>query len=133
MDSVIGEWYLGGQIYKDFLELVDSESVGHAADDLVLERLLSGLPSIMEESRHQSFMEKVAVQTMSSTVAKTVLHYAKQGAVSQYQTFKDSSKCLLYQTNYLPKIPKLPLTEDKYLEHTFELSSLLLNTVMAGA
>ncbi|SZF00802.1 unnamed protein product [Blumeria hordei] len=116
MDSVIGEWYLGGQIYKDFLELVDSESMGHAADDLVIERLLSGLPSIMEESRHPSFMEKVAAQTMSSTVAKTVLHFAKQGA-----------------TNYLPKIPKLPLTEDKYLEHTFELSSLLLHTIMAGA
>ena len=81
-EDTIAEWRLGGEIYTDFLRLLDSEKHGMPVDDLVLERLLAGLPAVVEEARHPSFMETVAVETISGVVAKTVVAMGKNGEVS---------------------------------------------------
>lgn len=77
-EDMISEWHLGGQIYLDFLELADCETKSRKVDPHVLERLLSGLPAVMEDSRHPGFMETVAVETISATVAKLVVATSKE-------------------------------------------------------
>ncbi|KAH9216461.1 nuclear protein 96-domain-containing protein [Leptodontidium sp. 2 PMI_412] len=115
-ENTISEWHLGGEIYQDFLELLHNDKKGQPMDDLVLERLLSGLPAVVQESRHPSFMETVAVETISGVVAKTVIALGKKGD----------------KTN-LHKILRLPLTEDRYLKHTVELSLEYYRGVMTSA
>ncbi|KAG4426407.1 hypothetical protein IFR04_000590 [Cadophora malorum] len=115
-EGTIAEWHLGGEIYQDFLELLHNDKKGRPVDDLVLERLLSGLPAVVQDSRHPSFMETVAVETISGVVAKTVIAMSKKGEKSN-----------------LHKILRLPLTEDRYLKHTVELSLEYYRGVMASA
>jgi nuclear pore complex protein Nup98-Nup96 len=81
-ENTISEWHLGGEIYQDFLELLDSEKRGWPVNHALLERLLAGLPAVVEESRHPGFMEKVAIETISGIVAKTVVALGKKGEVS---------------------------------------------------
>jgi nuclear pore complex protein Nup98-Nup96 len=81
-ENTIAEWHLGGEIYQDFLALFDSEKRGRPVDYSLLERLLAGLPAVVEESRHPGFMEAVAIETISGVVAKTVVALGKKGEVS---------------------------------------------------
>ncbi|TVY57365.1 Nucleoporin [Lachnellula cervina] len=106
-ENMISEWHLGGQIYLDFLELADCEKKSRKVDGQVLERLLAGLPAVVEESRRPVFMERVAVETISATVAQVVVARSKEKEKSNID---------------LSKILQLPLTEDNYLKHTVGLS-----------
>jgi nuclear pore complex protein Nup98-Nup96 len=81
-EATISEWHLGGQIYQDFLQLLDSEKRGGPVDHPLLARLLAGLPAVVEESRHPGFMERVAIETISGVVAKKVAALGKKGEVS---------------------------------------------------
>jgi len=80
-ETTISEWHLGGEIYQDFLELLDSEKKARPVDNALLARLLAGLPAVVEESRHPAFMERVAIETISGVVAKTVIALGKKGEV----------------------------------------------------
>ncbi|KAG9231097.1 putative nucleoporin [Amylocarpus encephaloides] len=104
-EDAIPEWHLGGQIYLDFLELVETQKTHSHPNPKVLERLLAGLPAVVVESRYPSFMETVAVETISGAVAKHVVALRKRGEKVD-----------------LPKVLRLPLTEDKYLKHAVDLS-----------
>ncbi|OWP07149.1 hypothetical protein B2J93_6729 [Marssonina coronariae] len=115
-ETTIAEWHLGGEIYQDFLELLYRDKKGHCFDELLIERLLSGLPAVVQDARHPSFMETVAIETISSVVAKTVIAIGKKGGKAN-----------------LHKVLRLPLTEDKYLKHTVELSLEYYRGVMASA
>jgi len=90
-EGMIPEWHLGGQIYLDFLELADCEK-SRVVDRQVLERLLAGLPAVVEESRHPGFMERVAVETISAAVAKAVVAMGKNGEVS-YPSLREPFQC----------------------------------------
>lgn len=81
-ESVISEWHLGGEIYRDFLALLGAQRRGEQVPYAVLERLLAGLPAVVEEARHPGFMETVAMETMSAVVAKAVAALARDGDVS---------------------------------------------------
>jgi nuclear pore complex protein Nup98-Nup96 len=84
-EHTISEWHLGGQIYSDFLTLVDRPRLRDQKVDIpALERLLAGLPAIVEKSRKPSFMETVAVETISGTVAKQVIALGKSGEVCNH-------------------------------------------------
>jgi nuclear pore complex protein Nup98-Nup96 len=83
-ESSIAEWHLGGEIYQDYLRLLDCDKKGGVINHAVLQRLLSGLPAVVEESRHPAFMETVAVETMSGVVAKSVVAQGKIGEVRLY-------------------------------------------------
>jgi len=117
----IAEWHVGGQIYQDYLYLLDFDKKGGAFDHNALQRLLAGLPAVVEESRHPAFMETVAVETMSNVVAKTVIALGKKGEVSLRNQVWESNLTTIQKDN-LHKVLRLPLTEDKYLKHTVELS-----------
>ena len=78
----IPEWRLGGEVYQDFLDQLHSEKYGFPVDRNSLDRMLAGLPAIVEESRHPGFMEIVAVHTISDFVAKRAIVLGKEGDVS---------------------------------------------------
>lgn len=80
-EHAIPEWHQGGEIYVDFLQLLDDQRRGTAVDGAVLKRLLVGLPAVVEGSRHAGFMETVAIETMSGVVAQTVVALRKRGEV----------------------------------------------------
>lgn len=80
-ENSIAEWRRGGEIYQDFLQLLDDQKKGPPGPDRdVLERLLAGLPAAIA-ARETGFMERVAVETMSGVVAKTVVALRKSGEV----------------------------------------------------
>jgi nuclear pore complex protein Nup98-Nup96 len=81
-ENTISEWHLGGEIYQDFLELLDCQKQGRAVDHAALERLLAALPAVTEDGSHTGFMERVAVETISGVVAKTAVALGKKGEVS---------------------------------------------------
>ena len=85
-EDSISEWHLGGEIYGDFLQLVDHQKKAEPVENSVLNRLLAGLPAVVEESRHAGFTETVAIETMSGVVAKAVVEMAKKGDVSHPST-----------------------------------------------
>lgn len=85
-EASIATWHLGGEIYQDYLYLLDCDKKGGAINPTVLQRLLAGLPAVVEESRHPAFMETVAIETMSGVVAKTVIVLSKNGEVSMFHT-----------------------------------------------
>jgi nuclear pore complex protein Nup98-Nup96 len=80
-ENAISDWHLGGEIYRDYLFLLESQKKSQEFDLRVLERLLAGLPAAVEDARHPAFMETVAIETMSGVVAKTVVELAKKGEV----------------------------------------------------
>jgi nuclear pore complex protein Nup98-Nup96 len=132
-EHTVADWHLGGEIYQDFLELLDSEKRGGAADHTLLERLLSGLPAVVEPTRHPAFMEKVAIETISEVVAKAVINMGKRGEVSPIRVACLDSVLISKQKANLSKVLRLPLTEDKYLKHTVELSLQYYKGVMTSA
>lgn len=80
----IPEWYLGGELYTDYLCLLDMQKSGrHGKDDSqVLERILSSLPAMVAAGKSPSFMEVVAIKEISGVVAKLVIEMGRQGLVS---------------------------------------------------
>jgi len=72
-EDSIAEWHLGGEIYGDFLHLLDSQKKATKVDHSVLNRLLAGLPAVVEEARHPGFLERVAVECISGIVAQAVV------------------------------------------------------------
>ncbi|KAL3423762.1 nucleoporin autopeptidase [Phlyctema vagabunda] len=111
----ISEWHLGGEVYSDFLALLSSQKKAAGVSPDVVERLLAGLPAMVEESRHPAFMETVAVEIISNSVAKSVVDMKKSG-----------------QNNELSRVLQLPLTEDRYLRHTVDISIDYYKSVMVA-
>ncbi|RDW88821.1 hypothetical protein BP6252_00853 [Coleophoma cylindrospora] len=114
-EDAISEWHLGGEIYSDFLILLSSQKRATGVPADVQERLLAGLPAMVEETRHPAFMETVAVEIISNALAKEVVDLGKRGEEAD-----------------LSKVLSLPLTEDRYLRHTVDLSVDYYKSVMAG-
>jgi nuclear pore complex protein Nup98-Nup96 len=82
-EASIAEWHLGGEIYVDYLHIIEAQKKGISKIDvMVLERLLAALPAMVEDGRHASFLEVVAVQEISGVVAQLVVEMGKQGNVS---------------------------------------------------
>lgn len=82
-EASIAEWHLGGELYADYLHVIESQKKGTGKiDGMVLERLLAALPAMVEDGRHASFLETVAVQEISGIVAQIVVEMGKQGNVS---------------------------------------------------
>lgn len=80
-DSIL-EWHLGGEIYNDFLNLLDRQKTGKALEYAVVDRLLAALPAVVEDTRHPNFMETVAIETISGIVAGAVTVVGQKGDVS---------------------------------------------------
>lgn len=122
-ETKIDGWHLGGELYSDYLSLVEGQK-----DPKVLDRLLASLPAIA--NRQGSMMETIAIQEIGGAVAKTVL--ASQTLVSLLSlSWKSAQTNFFLQTKDRYKVLRLPLTEDKCLQHTVDLSLNYYKAAMA--
>jgi nuclear pore complex protein Nup98-Nup96 len=132
-EASIAEWHLGGELYADYLHLTEGQKKGIGKIDVMaLERLLAALPAMVEDGRHASFLETVAVQEISGVVAQLVVEIGKQGHVSILISLQNQSMTDMLQNKDLSRVLRLPLTEDKYLKYTVDLSLGLYRSIMAG-
>jgi nuclear pore complex protein Nup98-Nup96 len=91
-EAIIAEWHLGGELYADYLHVIEAQKKGTGKiDGMVLERLLAALPAMAEDGRHASFLENVAVQEISGVVAHVVVEMGKQGHVSKLSFLQKAS------------------------------------------
>jgi nuclear pore complex protein Nup98-Nup96 len=142
-ESSIPEWNLGGQLYVDYLSLVESQRKGLGkVDGMVLERLLAALPAIVRTDRHPGFLERVAAQEISGALSRVMAELARHGHVSisnfifyflpRRGTRRRRATTNATQNKDVSRVLTLPLTEDKYLKHTVDLSFGLYKSIMAG-
>jgi nuclear pore complex protein Nup98-Nup96 len=102
-------------------------------DGMVLERLLASLPAMVLAERHPSFLETVAVQEISGVVSRVVAELTKHSHVSfTLHPRRTSIAANVKQGKDVSRVLTLPLTEDKYLKHTIDLSLGYYKSVMAG-
>jgi nuclear pore complex protein Nup98-Nup96 len=79
----IPEWRLGGELYVDYLDILEVQKKGLSnLNSQTLERLFAALPAMVEHARHASFLEIVAVQDISGVLAKLVVELGAHGQVS---------------------------------------------------
>ncbi|KAI9700010.1 MAG: Nuclear pore complex protein Nup98-Nup96 [Candelina mexicana] len=117
------DWTLGGQVYADYMRLIQIEAKGNNDHNAskgqdqkpkILKKLVAALPAMMKDKgEHLSFHEKVAIQEMSGVVGRAVL--------AGNQSVSEGAKVL-----------QLPLTEDTYLKHTIDLSVGYYRALLAG-
>jgi nuclear pore complex protein Nup98-Nup96 len=124
----IGDWALGGEMYTDYLDLLDGQKKGKI-DAKVVERLLAALPAMYGHEENATLYENVAIQEISGVLAKTVIGMGKNVSISSDQWIAHANSS---QQKELPKLLRLPLTEDKYLQHTVDLSLGYYKSIMAG-
>ncbi|KAI9806069.1 MAG: hypothetical protein M1833_004476 [Piccolia ochrophora] len=130
----VRDWRLGGQVYLDYLRLLEldgkretisrseqanqEKQKGLPQDEsmsAVLKRLITALPAMMGDERKLGLHEKVAVQEMSGVVGRIVLGRGDLEKVIEKA-----------------KVLSLPLTEDRYLKHTVDLSFSYYKSLVAG-
>ncbi|KAI9846244.1 MAG: hypothetical protein M1837_004233 [Sclerophora amabilis] len=135
IDLVPG-WGLGGQVYLDYLQLLQLNRQhappAHEHDDSTIKqkglprdnkladlvkRLTAALPSMGggDGGATATFQEKVAVQEIGAAVARAILENRKE----------------LEKSIEKAKILSLPLTGDRYLRHSVDLSLSYYKAVMA--
>lgn len=82
-EASIADWRLGGELYADYLHLLEAQKKGMAhLNSGILERLMAALPAMTADGRGTGFLETVAVQEISGAVAKMVIDMGKDGNVS---------------------------------------------------
>lgn len=114
-------WRSGGQIYEDFVALVQPQGEGgpdRKARSELVGYLVDTLPGMREREQDVGFEERVAIKEMSAVVAKAAL--LLEGKEKEKQGVKKS------------RILNLPLTHEAGLERTLELGLGHYKAVMAG-
>lgn len=135
----VADWELGGGVYGDYLKLVKQQGLGKANASAVqlAERLVTSLPAMVGSARSVGFLQRVAAQEMSGVVAEVLAEYGRaellNGKVSRHIATRLRSSALTdEQALDHSKILRLPMTEDRYLKHTADLSLHYYRTVLAG-
>ncbi|KAF2178380.1 hypothetical protein K469DRAFT_600109 [Zopfia rhizophila CBS 207.26] len=133
-------WSQGGQVYFDYIHLLDltSHQSSYRVDDALnkdIRKLLSGLQYSLEavardkwESR--GLEERVALAEIAGVVAELV---AQNEVCFHHNSRLLESRANLLQHENKARVLKLPLTEDRWLRHTRELSMGYYRAVIAGA
>ncbi|MCJ1249171.1 hypothetical protein MMC30_006394 [Trapelia coarctata] len=108
----VADWNLGGQVYQDYVHLM--KGLTGRERQVVLKRLAGSLAALVQDRPGRlGFAEMVAVQEMSAVVGKTVL--------ADKENTADGFRVL-----------RLPLTGDKHLQHTMDLSLNYYQALMAN-
>lgn len=131
----IGEWTLGGQVYEDFIDLIQGTSKAHQKVG-VLKRLLSALPVMVQERVGTSALdETVAIKEMSAVVGKEVAKAGGEKVSSNFVLEHKNYNALTQMTSQgieTWRVLQLPLASDAYLAHTLEMGMQYYKAVMAG-
>lgn len=135
----VADWELGGAVYGDYLKLLAQQGLGKANAGAVqlAERLITSLPAMVGSTRSVGFLQKVAAQEMSGVVAEVLVEHGRAelaiGKVSSFIWTEFRSAILtIWQALDHSKVLRLPMTEDRYLKHTADLSLDYYRTVLTG-
>ncbi len=136
----IADWELGGGVYVDYLKLLAQQKMGKANAGAVqlAERLLKSLPAMVASARGVGFMQKVAAQEMSGAVAEVLAQHGKaelaNGKASPPSRVNRARGLETNMTQALDhsKTLRLPMTEDRYLKHTADLSLDYYRATLTG-
>lgn len=87
----IAEWTRGGEIYSQFLSLMQHRGKGETAPPALLEKLLAGLNVMNENVGEAEVVRYAAVSDMADETAREILQLAKKKQVSCTNTIGDGS------------------------------------------
>lgn len=134
----VAGWAQGGQIYLDYIELLDHtgrRSTYRVDEELEqeIQHLLAKLQKALEiaaRDRLEScgLEERVALMEIAGTVANLV---AKKEVCMSRSDYARMYRLTLAQTANHSRILKLPLTEDLWLKHSCHLSTSYYRNLMA--
>lgn len=136
--SSITDWELGGGMYLDYLKLLEQQHLSHANPLAVqvAERLIKTLPVMVASARAPGFSEKIAAQEMSGVVAEVLVQHGRVKSDKTKVRSIDFQLCdhkaNEMQASDHSKILRLPMTEDRYLKHTADLSLDYYRNLLMG-
>ncbi|KAI1494944.1 nuclear protein 96-domain-containing protein [Biscogniauxia mediterranea] len=110
----VPDWNVGGEIYKAFLQLIGCQRRAETPPQMLIDKLLEGLPAMHGNTPEAGITEYAALTEMAAEVAKVVAGMAKVGEMEH------------------KRILQLPLTEDVLLKHSRDLAWSNYTTVLAG-
>ncbi|KAL6890746.1 nuclear protein 96 domain-containing protein [Trichoderma evansii] len=111
----ITEWTQGGEIYGHFLQLMECREKGEIASPALLDRLLAGLNAVKDIGAESNITRYAAISDMADETAREIVK-----ATRQKQDMELRSRIL-----------SLPLTQDKLLAYSVDLSLDRYREVMA--
>ncbi|KAM0466223.1 hypothetical protein ACHAPV_001180 [Trichoderma viride] len=111
----ITEWTQGGEIYGHFLQLIECREKGEVASPALLDRLLAGLNAVKDIGAESNITRYAAISDMADETAREIVK-----ATRQKQDMELRSRIL-----------SLPLTQDKLLAYSVDLSLDRYREVMA--
>lgn len=130
----ISDWGLGGQVYEDYLAIIQNRVSGHAKLT-ILGRLMETLPNLAKHGnvgkedtgtrsedsnvKRENFEEMVALREISATVANAVLAMDDGPARKEAEMQK-------------ARVLQLPLAKEQYLRGTRELAERYYRNALAG-
>ena len=127
----VESWEVGGQVYQDFVDLVQ-DSLEEEGDRMaVLKHLLSALPE-MGDVEEMGFEEKVAVGEMSAVVGRKALEVEGKVCLSFVVRLGTSMRTDDEQGIQKANVLNLPMTDEMGLKSTVELGFGHYRAVMAG-
>ncbi|KAG5976791.1 hypothetical protein E4U55_007244 [Claviceps digitariae] len=104
--GLITEWTQGGEIYSQFLSLMQHRGKGETAPPVLVEKLLAGLNVMNENVGEVEVVRYAAVSDMADETAREILKLAKKKQDMELRS----------------KILNLPLTHDRLLAYSIDLS-----------
>ncbi|XP_044719116.1 nuclear protein 96 domain-containing protein [Hirsutella rhossiliensis] len=111
----IPDWSLGGDMYSSFLTLVLHRGKGEGAPAALLEKLLAGLRAMHDGVGESELMRYAAVSDMADETARELLKLAVKKKDMELRS----------------RILNLPLTQDRLLAYSVELSMDCYRAVMS--
>ncbi|KAI9741163.1 MAG: hypothetical protein M1834_002876 [Cirrosporium novae-zelandiae] len=131
--TTVPNWEVGGQIFVDYLAVMDKKGKESAEVGQALRRLVDTLPVVSRKGQF-GFEEMVAISEMGGVVGRRVVERRSKGVSHKFVSCGDdeSERLTLLKIIEGPKVLRLPLTEDACLNHTLDLSLGFYRAVMAA-
>ncbi|KAG5953175.1 hypothetical protein E4U53_006552 [Claviceps sorghi] len=111
----VAEWTRGGEIYSQFLSLMQHRGTGETAPPVLLEHLLAGLRVMNESVGEAEVVRYAAVSDMADETAREILRLARKKQDMELRS----------------RILNLPLTHDRLLAYSIDLSMDQYREVMS--
>ncbi|KEY67671.1 hypothetical protein S7711_03924 [Stachybotrys chartarum IBT 7711] len=104
-DSIV-EWPSGGEIYSQFLDLLQHRTRGESPSHALLEKLLAGLHAMNENMGEADITRYAAVSDMADETAREIVQLGRKKQDKELRS----------------KILNLPLTQDRLLYYSVDFS-----------
>lgn len=112
---LIPDWQLGGEIYSQFLALLQHRAKGEIVPRPVLDKMLGGLHAISEAAPETEMVRYAAISDMADETAREILKFTRKKQNMELRS----------------RILQLPLTQDRLLTYSVDLGMERYKEVMS--